>query len=323
VLAIEPDGIVIALGDGTQQRYRNDGVFVLIGSDPPIAWLERLGIRFVERPHSYQLGRTDLLVRRMTQAAMPCPEVAVAAAAQVLGQPVDPAYVPPVVEVAPPPVPPASGPRKWLQSATSVFATRFGNQKMPPPLPPKRRVQTSPGVPGLPGMPTPLIGAPGIPTPFGVTNVSTQIHHGHTGDGRRDQLEPHERTRILRMLRDEGGEDEYTDSKVHIGSQPLRPSVPLVPDDWVIAEPSEVRPIHVSTHMPIVEDDEQVHIGAMPPMPIPKVPARPAPKFIDGAKTEIASFEHLHPETARDERWPEKAPSTDPHVPDFDTSNDD
>jgi hypothetical protein len=45
-------------------------------------------------------------------------------------------------------------------------------------------------------------------------------------------------------------------------------------------------------------------------------------KFIDAAKTEIASFEHLHPD-AKAKQWPEKAPSTDPHVPDFDNSTDD
>jgi hypothetical protein len=327
VLAIEPDGIAIALGDGTQQRYRNDAVFVLIGSDPPVAWLERLGIRFVERPHSYQLGRTDLLVRRMTPAAMPCPEVATVAAAQVLGQPIDPAiYAPPVAEPLPPPPPPASGPRKWLQSATSVFATRFSNQKNQMP-PPPRRVRTAPGVQSaLPGMPTPLIGAPGIVTPFG-PQMGTQVHHGHSGDGRRDQLLPNERTRVLRMLRDDGGQDEYTDENVHIGSLPVRPSarpsLPMIPDDWVIAEPSEVRPVTASAHVPIV-DDEQVHIGAMPPMPpAPKPAAKPAPKFVDSAKTEIASFDHLHGEGTTERRWPDRAPGTDPHVPDFDDSNDD
>ena len=43
---------------------------------------------------------------------------------------------------------------------------------------------------------------------------STGIHHTHTGHGRRDQLSAGERTRILRMLRDEGGRLADEDSQV-------------------------------------------------------------------------------------------------------------
>jgi hypothetical protein len=43
---------------------------------------------------------------------------------------------------------------------------------------------------------------------------------GHTGHGRRDQLTAGERTRILRMLRDEGGRMADEDSQVFVGQPP-------------------------------------------------------------------------------------------------------
>src|SRR5262249_58491582 len=80
VLAFDPQGVTIALHDGQQKRYPNDGAFVLIGADPPVAWLEKMGIQFVERPHQYQLGKTDDLVRRLVARAGECPEDAARAA---------------------------------------------------------------------------------------------------------------------------------------------------------------------------------------------------------------------------------------------------
>ncbi|MGE5184605.1 MAG: NAD(P)-binding domain-containing protein, partial [Acidobacteriota bacterium] len=59
VLAFEPDSVTLALADGSQKRYPNEAAFVLIGADPPVAWLEKVGVRFVERPHQFQLGKTD------------------------------------------------------------------------------------------------------------------------------------------------------------------------------------------------------------------------------------------------------------------------
>ncbi|HUQ02553.1 MAG TPA: NAD(P)-binding domain-containing protein, partial [Kofleriaceae bacterium] len=49
VVAFEPESVVIALGDGSQKRYPNQAAFVLIGADPPVTWLEKLGVRFVLR----------------------------------------------------------------------------------------------------------------------------------------------------------------------------------------------------------------------------------------------------------------------------------
>src|SRR5690606_16083804 len=85
VLQFDPDSVTLALGDGTQKRYPNDAAFVLIGADPPVAWLEKVGIRFVERPHQFQFGKSDDIVRRYVPIAVECPEDAPRAAAQVLG----------------------------------------------------------------------------------------------------------------------------------------------------------------------------------------------------------------------------------------------
>ena len=47
VIAFEPESVIIALADGSQKRYANHGAFVLIGADPPVTWLEKMGVRFV------------------------------------------------------------------------------------------------------------------------------------------------------------------------------------------------------------------------------------------------------------------------------------
>jgi hypothetical protein len=39
--------VILQLADGSQKRYPNHAAFVLIGADPPVTWLEKLGVRFV------------------------------------------------------------------------------------------------------------------------------------------------------------------------------------------------------------------------------------------------------------------------------------
>ncbi len=248
VLQFDHDSVTLALADGSQKRYANEATFVLIGADPPIAWLEKVGVRFVERPHQYQMGKTDDVVRRYLQRAIECPEDAARAAAQILGgstgiAPQDfmpmPSMVPPdqrreasqVAMLADAGGAPenVSGPRKWLRSATSIFSNRAGTNAGQP-------IRSNPGPSTqsksrrLDG-PMPLSefakrGREGTSGGFdartGVSNVSggTGVHHMHTGHGRRDQLSAGERTRILRMLRDEGGRFADEDSQVYIGSVP-------------------------------------------------------------------------------------------------------
>ena len=198
VLAFDAESVTIALADGAQKRYANDAAFVLIGADPPIAWLEKLGIRFVDRPHQHQMGKTDDIVSKFVRATE-CPEDAARAAAQILGG--STGIAPRAPAVAPrAPVAPESGPRKWLRSATNIFSHRATTNSgiQPPVKPPAKR---------------------------GKTEVSSEfsgsgLHHTHTGHGRRDSLSAGERTRILRMLRDEGGRLADEDSSVYIGSAP-------------------------------------------------------------------------------------------------------
>lgn len=245
VLQFEDDSVTLALADGSQKRYPNDAAFVLIGADPPIAWLEKMGIRFVERPHNYQMGKTDDILRRFVRAALDCPEDAARAAAAILGgstgfEPSMPAAAAAIMPGVP--MPPAmpmggeavSGPRKWLRSATSIFsASQHGRV----PTNAGTGAGTNPPVRGLPppggkkkfDQPVPLSEfamrgkqpAAAAAAASGQTG-GTGIHHMHTGHGRRDQLSAGERTRILRMLRDEGGRLADEDSSVYIGAAPAK-----------------------------------------------------------------------------------------------------
>ena len=170
VISFEPESVILQLADGAQKRYGNHAAFVLIGADPPIQWLEKLGVKFVEKPHQFALGKSDDYVRRMVAGALPCPQDAAMAAAVVLGQ---------EAPLVPMPVPTAaSGPKKWLKSASSIFTQS------------KRLDQ---------------------PMPLSEFAKRSRTHSGH---GRRDQLSPGERTRVLRMLRDVGGRIADEESQV-------------------------------------------------------------------------------------------------------------
>ncbi|HUJ58035.1 MAG TPA: NAD(P)-binding domain-containing protein, partial [Kofleriaceae bacterium] len=215
VLQFDPESVTLALGDGAQKRYPNDGAFVLIGADPPVAWLEKMGIRFVERPHQYQLGKSDDIVRRFVARAVECPEDAARAAAQILGG--STGFEPATAAAQPRGKSRAgsragsegvSGPRKWLRSATSIFSTRGSSQVAPMPQPRPR----DGGRKKLDG-----------PVPLSEFAKRQKTSHTHTGHGRRDQLSAGERTRILRMLRDEGGrlaDVDDSEDPVYIGRAP-------------------------------------------------------------------------------------------------------
>jgi hypothetical protein len=61
------------------------------------------------------------------------------------------------------------------------------------------------------------------PMPLSEFAKQSRRRQDHTGHGRRDQLTAGERTRILRMLRDEGGRIADEESQVHIGAAPPVP----------------------------------------------------------------------------------------------------
>ncbi len=178
VTELDEGTVTLQMIDGTLKKYPNEAAFVLIGSEPPVKWLSKVGVRFVERPHSYALPKSDVLVERLLGPnAVDCPESASGAAALIAGQPV------PVQESKP-----SSG-RKWLRSATQLFG--LGGKRMETPMPLSEFAR----------------------------------HRHHTGTGRRDALPPSERTRMLRMLRDEGARLADEESSVELFRAPSGPPV--------------------------------------------------------------------------------------------------
>jgi hypothetical protein len=297
----EADTVTIALADGSQKRYPNDGAFVLIGADPPIQWLEKMGIRFVERPHQYQLGKTDDIVRRYVRANE-CPEDAARAAAQILGG--STGVMPDIVAAAaaPPQMPlgePVSGPRKWLRSATSIFSTKEhgGTRVGPAPTKPDdRRAQLKTEGKGKKfDAPVPLSEfAKRNKTQGPQATGGTNVHHQHTGHGRRDQLSAGERTRILRMLRDEGGRLADEDSQVYIGAAPALKDYDFDFDDGPAAVSAPPSPrADVPAKPAIVVGMQQAQSrkkkASLPPPPPPSrdgggPPPPPTASFRGGAK---------------------------------------
>ncbi len=333
VLQFDQDTVTLALGDGSQKRYPNEAAFVLIGADPPVAWLEKMGIRFVERPHQHQMGKSDDIVRRINPRAMGCAEDAARAAAAILGgstgiQPMNPAPQRPEGAVSLP-MPmgeqQVSGPRKWLRSATSIFSSKQhtssnininvntgGSNTMP-------RAQT-------PGLPPPTPRGKKLPAPvplseFAMRNKSSVSTNGgdhtgiHRGDGRRDQLSAGERTRILRMLRDEGGRLADEDSQVFIGTAPS-PAQDFdfdFEDDSPVNPPPPIMRRDVPAKPAVVVGLAQAQAGkaarskratAAPPAPVP-LASRPVPNP-SAARAQVA------PRPAANTRPPPRRPVPQP-----------
>ena len=104
----------------------------------------------------------------------------------------------------------SSGPRKWLRSATSIFSTKsnVGTAAADAAARPAARQASK------------KLDAPGAALASSRSaRQDADAHHTHTGHGRRDQLTAGERTRILRMLRDEGGRIADEESQVFIGAR--------------------------------------------------------------------------------------------------------
>jgi putative YpdA family bacillithiol system oxidoreductase len=70
VQEIRPRSVVLQVENGNLE-IENDHVFVCIGGEAPVRWLERAGVRFGEQPHSFQRGATDRLVESLIG---PCDE---------------------------------------------------------------------------------------------------------------------------------------------------------------------------------------------------------------------------------------------------------
>ena len=242
VVAFEPDAVILQLSDGAQKRYGNHAAFVLIGSDPPVTWLEKLGVRFVLRPHQYSLGKTDDFVRRMTPGVPECAQDASRAAEMITGRAQAPsAYrhdrLPSEVERALLAVSlpdPASGPKKWIRAATGLFGS--GAKKIEQPIP-----------------------------------LSEFAKRQRTGV-RRDALSAGERTRVLRMLRDEGGRLADEESRVsYVDFSQIRNA----------PSPSPSTPSREPDSPPLPRRSAQRPVA-------PSVPSRPPMQLTPGPSTFIA-----------------------------------
>lgn len=183
VIEFGQDTVTLQMADGTQKRYPNEAAFVLIGADPPIKWLGTLGVHYIERPHMQPMPNSDALVRQFVPQAQECPVLASEAAAQVFGRPVSQRPEPTRPEPAARPESARSASkggvgRRFVRSASSLFG--IGDDS-------KKGISLS---------------------DFAEAGPAERVQ-------KRDELDAGERTRILRMLRDEGGRQADEDSKVH------------------------------------------------------------------------------------------------------------
>jgi thioredoxin reductase/ferredoxin len=64
VVEVKPETVLLKSGE-TVEELANDHLFVCIGGDAPVKWLESVGVRFAERPHMHQMGPTDQLVEAL------------------------------------------------------------------------------------------------------------------------------------------------------------------------------------------------------------------------------------------------------------------
>jgi putative YpdA family bacillithiol system oxidoreductase len=64
VVEIKEHSVVMRIGE-RQEELGNDHVFVCIGGDAPLKWLESVGVRLVDKPHMFQRAKTDALVEKL------------------------------------------------------------------------------------------------------------------------------------------------------------------------------------------------------------------------------------------------------------------
>jgi thioredoxin reductase (NADPH) len=188
VVQFTEDTVTIKLADGQTKSYPNQAAFVLIGAEPPVEWLKKVGVHVVERPHSFQLGKSDELVLQFAGAdnVMDCPEQAEAAVILARDGRLPAAVQKQMEEVAASKTmmfgQPLTGPKGWLKSAKTMFTQAL---RLDQPM-----------------------------TLGEFANRAQSQTIGPSRSGRRDGLSASERTRVLRMLRDEGGRLADEDTKM-------------------------------------------------------------------------------------------------------------
>jgi thioredoxin reductase (NADPH) len=189
VVQFTDDTVTIKLSDGQTKSYPNQAAFVLIGAEPPVEWLKKVGVHVVERPHSFTLGKTDDLVVQFAGAdnVMDCPEQAETAVMLARDGRLPAAVQKQVEDLAASKTmmfgqQPLTGPKGWLKSAKTMFTQAL---RLDQPM-----------------------------TLGEFANRAQTMGVGPSKSGRRDGLTASERTRVLRMLRDEGGRLADEDTKM-------------------------------------------------------------------------------------------------------------
>ncbi len=300
IVQFDSDTVTIALADGSQKRYPNHAAFILIGADPPVKWLAKLGVHFVERPHAYELGRTDQVVERFTADAVECPRDAASAAAMVLGRAAPARARAPMPAPAEAPGTAVSGPRKWLRAATDLFTS-----------------------------------ARQLEGPMPLSEFAKRNKQRHPGHGRRDELEAGERTRVLRMLRDEGGRLADEDSRVeldrasgaHAAPVHLTPSPeprierihgsPRLTTNEVQAKQAPRQAVIVGLARAMAKGPATGVRRKRPTEPQPLAIAQPVKKFVEAATVQAqpSALDELLQQSAPPRRRPVATPVQPPPAP--------
>jgi len=64
VVEVRPESVVLKTGDKVDE-LPNDHLFVCIGGDAPVKWLESVGVKFRDKPHEFSRPATDKLVESL------------------------------------------------------------------------------------------------------------------------------------------------------------------------------------------------------------------------------------------------------------------
>jgi thioredoxin reductase/pSer/pThr/pTyr-binding forkhead associated (FHA) protein/ferredoxin len=65
-IEIRDGSVVLEKKDGSRVELANQVVYCMLGADPPFQFLERIGVKIVKKPESWDPGRTDVLVRQLS-----------------------------------------------------------------------------------------------------------------------------------------------------------------------------------------------------------------------------------------------------------------
>ncbi|HKE17149.1 MAG TPA: NAD(P)-binding domain-containing protein [Kofleriaceae bacterium] len=130
VVQITDDSVVIQLAGG--EMIENHAVYVLIGADAPLKWLEKCGVRCVDRPHAHRFGATDQLLAAFGVTSE-CPADVDQALWRVFGRKAGRAAASPAA-----PSPRSSGSVSSLSSGSSVPSVPSPPPPTSPPARPSR-----------------------------------------------------------------------------------------------------------------------------------------------------------------------------------------